>query len=186
MSGVVGPFLIASLLVAVGGAAKVVAPTSTTRALAGVGVPTRAWMVRALGVTELALGALAAPIGGRILPGLVAVAYVCFALFVVVALRAGDRVASCGCFGSATTPPSRLHVAVNLVCAGVAAVAAAADLDPLADVLADQPLVGVPFLALAALGLGLVAAVLTLLPQVLDRSPATPAVPTFAISGGPR
>lgn len=185
MTGVAGPFLIASLLVAVGGAAKLVAPSATGRALAGVGLPGRPAVVRLLGAAELAVGAAAAAVGGRVLPAIVAAAYVAFAGFVIVALRAGERVSSCGCFGSAATPPSRLHVAVNLALAAVATVAAATDLAPLNDVLAGQPLAGVPFLGLSALGLVLVYALLTLLPQVLDRRAPSPSAPAFALSGAP-
>ncbi len=70
----------------------------------------------------------------------------------LVALLRDAPIASCGCFGKEDTPPSWVHVGVNLVAVVAAAVVA---IDPgagLFDLLADQPLAGVPFLLLAATG----------------------------------
>ena len=87
---------------------------------------------------------------------LVAVSYALFAVVVAAALRSGKPISSCGCFGKVDTPPSALHVVLNVVAAGVAAGAVfvgASEIN-LPDVLADQPLLGIPFLLLVAVGVG--------------------------------
>src|SRR5690606_27633207 len=103
------------------------------------------------GIAEVALGAAAIVIGGRISTAAIAVAYVAFAGVVLAARRSGA--ASCGCFGAAAAPPSVVHVVVNLASAGVAlATALAGDLSPVDAVLGDQPLLGVPYLVTVATG----------------------------------
>ena len=74
---------------------------------------------------------------------LVALSYLLFAAFVVVALRSGAPISSCGCFGKADTPPSVVHVVLDLLFAGVATAAAFTGDVALPDVLGDQPLLGV-------------------------------------------
>ena len=61
-------------------------------------------------------------VGGPVFAALVAVSYLAFAGFVVVALRSGAPISSCGCFGKVDTPPSLVHVVIDLVLAAVAAV----------------------------------------------------------------
>ena len=77
-------------------------------------------------------------------------------------------IASCGCFGKADTPPTRLHVAVNL---GAVAAAVAVAVQPSAGlgvVLPRQPLAGVPFVLLVACGVGLCFLLLSSLPRTLS------------------
>ena len=86
----------------------------------------------------------------------------------VLALRSGSPISSCGCFGKVDTPPSPVHVVIDLLAAGVAAtVALAGDMVALPDVLADQPLLGVPFVILAVTGIYLVFLSFTALPKTL-------------------
>jgi hypothetical protein len=178
---VTGPFAIAALVVAVGGAAKLVAPEPTADALAVLGGPHALAVPRAMGAAEVLLGAAAIAYGGRLLAGAVAAAFLAFAAFVLVARRHGG-VASCGCFGRTSTPPSLLHVGVNMGCAAVAGLAAAAGVPAVADALDGQPAAGVPFLALVLTGTWLVYAVLTVVPEVLAATrPAEPAVSTFRL-----
>ena len=70
------------------------------------------------------------------------------------------------------TPPSRLHVGINVV-AIAAAVAVA--LNPgvgLVDTIRVQPLAGVPYLALLAVGVSLVFVALSSLPRTLALVPS--------------
>lgn len=182
MDTLTGPFAIAALVVAVGGAAKLLSPEPTADALAALGGPSNPLVARVLGAAEITLGASALAYGGPMLAALLAAAYAAFAAFVLVARRNGG-VASCGCFGRSDTPPSLLHVGVNLVGAGVATVASLAGLPDLTDVLADQPAVGVPFVLAVLTGSFLVYALLTVVPEVIAASPpATPAVATFHLA----
>lgn len=171
-----------AVVLAVGGAAKLLAPHPTASALAALGLPSRRGVVLVMGAGEVAVGAWAATMGGRHAAAVVAAAYLAFAGFVVAARRSG-AVASCGCFGQAETPPSLLHLVVNLVAAGVAAAAAVADVAGLGDQIGSGPLAGVPFVVLVATGVYGIHALLTVVPAVLAQTgPApAPAIQTFAL-----
>jgi hypothetical protein len=163
-----GPFAIAAALLVAGGAAKAARPGDTANALGAVGLPRSALLVRVGGLSEAAVGVAALTFGNRGTAVLVAVSYAAFAVFVTVALRTGAPIASCGCFGKADTPPTRLHVAVNL---GAVAAAVAVAVQPSAGlgvVLPRQPLAGVPFVLLVACGVGLCFLLLSSLPRTMS------------------
>jgi len=163
-----GPFLIAATLLVVGGLLKALRPLDTANALRGVGVPLGPGIVRFGGAAEAAVGIWAITTGGRWSAILVAVSYAAFTAFVVAALLRHAPIASCGCFGKADTPPSLVHVGVNLI-ACLAAVAVAVDPGAgLRAILATQPLAGAPFLLLVATGVFLTFLALTLLPRTLS------------------
>lgn len=107
------PFVAATLLLAAAGVAKVIRPSDTATALRTAGFPVGPSWVRAGAAAEVvaAVVAFAAPawLGGTV----IAVAYVSFAAFVVLALRNGWALASCGCFGRPDTPPTRAHAVLN-------------------------------------------------------------------------
>jgi len=172
MSVLAGPFAIAAVLLAAGGAAKAVRPRDTARALTAVGVrfprmlPGRV-VVRIGGAIEAAIGVAALLVGGPVLCALVAASYLAFAGFVVVALRSGAPISSCGCFGKVDTPPSMVHVVLDVAFAGVAAAAAFTGGVALPDVLGEQPLLGIPFLVLLVLGCSLVLLAFTSLPKTM-------------------
>src|SRR5262249_30242976 len=119
VSVLAGPFAIAAVILAAGGAAKAVRPRDTARALAAVGIrfpralPARV-VVRVGGALEAAVGLAALLVGGPVLCTLVALSYLMFAVFVGVALRMGAPISSCGCFGKVDTPPSGVHVVLDV------------------------------------------------------------------------
>jgi hypothetical protein len=171
MSVLAGPFAIACALLAAGGALKAVRPGDTANALGAVGfrvprTPARA-LVRAGGAFEALLGVAALMTGGPVLALLVGLSYVGFAGFVVLALRTGAPISSCGCFGKVDTPPSPVHVVVDTAFAGVAFGAAVVGGVALPDVLAGQPLAGIPFVFLLAIGCYLVFLAFTALPKTM-------------------
>ncbi len=176
MTALVGPFLIVCVILALGGGAKIAAPVQARRALRAVGVDVPLWSVRGLGVAEVALAAVAVLKGGVVLPIAVGMAYLAFAGFVLLMLRSGAGT-SCGCFGSASTPPSGLHVAVNIVSA--AAAFGAAGVDGLVTTLGDQAGAGLPLVALVLVGAYVMYLLLTALPTVL--APPERAVAAFAL-----
>jgi hypothetical protein len=162
-----GPFAIAATLLAAGGAAKALRPADTANALRTMRLPSSPLLVRVGGVVEAAVGAAALAVGDRTTAVLLALSYLAFAGFVVLALRRGAPISSCGCFGKADTPPSRVHVAINL---GAVAAAVAVAVQPgagLPDVLGRQPLAGIPFVLLLACGVGLVFLALSSLPRTM-------------------
>jgi hypothetical protein len=110
---VTAPFLAAAVLLGFAGAAKIVRPGDTARALRLAGLPaSRTWVrAGALGEAAVACAALAVP--GPVTGALVAGSYAAFTGFVVVALRRRWPLSSCGCFGKPDTPPTRSHAALN-------------------------------------------------------------------------
>lgn len=168
MSVLAGPFVIAGALIVLGGAFKAIDPADTAYALREMGLPHATLLVRAGGVAEVVIGLGALVLGGPVFAALVALSYLAFAGFVVLALRSGSPISSCGCFGKVDTPPSPIHLVIDLLAAGVAvAVAVAGDVVALPDVLADQPLLGIPFILLALTGIYLVFLSFTALPKTL-------------------
>ncbi len=151
-----GPLLAAAGLLVAAGAPKVRRPESAVRALHSVGLPVPALVVRMGGAAELAVGAAAVVTGARWTAALVAASYLAFTAFVALALRSGGVVASCGCFGRADTPPTLMHIAVNVLLAAGAASAVAAPPGGLPSVLSAAPWGGVPLLGYAA-GCGVLA-----------------------------
>jgi hypothetical protein len=162
-----GPYLIGCALLAVAGAAKAARPGDTARALHEL-VPAVALVpatvaVRAGAIVECALGVAALALPRPPLAGAVALSYLVFAGFVLLARRRGGPLATCGCFGAPDTPPTILHVVVNLgITVSAVAVAAHGFGGTLGDVLAQQPWHGVPLVVVSGLGAWL--AFLTLVP----------------------
>lgn len=117
MVDVSGAYAAACLLLALAGAWKLAAPDPSVRALASVGLPSGPGAVRILGAGEVALGLGALASWWWWTAGLVAVTYLGFAGF-VLALRFRPEEGSCGCFGASATPPSLVHVGLDLALAG--------------------------------------------------------------------
>ena len=105
-------------------------------------LPSAQWLVRAVGIAEAVVAVAALATGWWFLALLVAASYLAFALFVIGALRAGKPLSSCGCFGKVDTPPTMVHVVIDLAAVAVATGVAVAPDAALPDVLADQPLAG--------------------------------------------
>jgi hypothetical protein len=171
----IGPYFAACLLLVVAGGAKLARPAPAAKALADVLGPSRRVArsrslrrsVRALAVIEIATGLIALARPGGVEAALVAVIYMCFAGFVVVARMRGGPLASCGCLGVTDTPATRLHVVLNLgyaVSAAVVAVTVRSTWVP--DLLRHQTVLGVPLLLAAALLAVLTALAMTRLPRL--------------------
>lgn len=114
MSSILAPAMAAALLLALAGAQKLLDPTLTVGALEAMRLPASPVLVRVGALIELVVGILAVVVGG---PAwwLVAASYVGFTAYVLVALRRGVPIGTCGCFGRAETRPSWSHVRLNAV-----------------------------------------------------------------------
>jgi hypothetical protein len=121
------PYLAAAALLVVAGGPKVVDPLPLVRALRSAGLAAGRFPVRLFAIGEVVLGVAAMLSPARGVAAAVAVTYAGLTAFVGHALRRGGVLASCGCFGTADTPPSRVHAALT---ASAAAVAAALAADP--------------------------------------------------------
>lgn len=119
------PYAAAAVLLVVAGAPKVLDPGDLHRAVRSVGMPVGREAVRAFALAEVVVGAAALALPGPATALLLAALYTGFTAFVVVALRSGGVVSSCGCFGRADTPPTVAH-AVLTGGAALAGLAAAA------------------------------------------------------------
>lgn len=168
MTVLIGPFQVAVVLLVVGGALKAVRPDDTVGALRAFGIPVPGWGVRAAGAAEAGIATWALLTGARLAAVLVAISYAGFAVFVWSAARRSLPIASCGCFGTVDTPPSMVHLGLNLVCSVIALGVAIAGGAGYAEVVGDQPLAGVPYTLMVALGAWLAFVALTALPRVLS------------------
>ena len=168
MPEVAGPYFAAALLLAVGGALKASRPHPTARAVSALGLPSSATAVRLGGVFEVGVGAGAVLVGGRVIALLVAFSYLVFAAFVAAALVRRVPLSSCGCFGEDDTPPTAVHLAVNLAAALVAGLVALEPLGGLGsvDVMGDGPLLQAVFVVSTAVTAYLTYAALTALPRL--------------------
>lgn len=153
MSALTGPALVAAALLALAGAQKLVDPTMTVGALRALGLPASAGSVRVGSAAELMLGVTAIVVGGPPLWWLVVASYAVFSVVVVLALRKGTMIGSCGCFGREDTPPHPVHVALNAVL-GVAAGSVAVTMSGSPwDQVVDHGWTGAGVVALAAIAL---------------------------------
>ena len=120
MAALAGPFLVTTALLGGAGALKVVRPAATAGALREMGIPASSTAVRIGAGAELAVATAAIIDGSRPFAALVAASYLAFAAFVLVALRRDVPLSSCGCFGVEDTPPTGVHLALNLAAAATA------------------------------------------------------------------
>lgn len=138
-----GPYAVAAALLIIGGALKARDSAPTVGALRALGLRAPSELVRVLGAGEVGIGAAALLFDSRVVAALVAASYAAFAGFVVLALRRGTMVGSCGCFGRIDTPPTMAHVVVNATMAALStAVAIRPEATSFAGALGDQPLLG--------------------------------------------
>lgn len=157
----IGLYFVAAGLLVVAGVAKALRPADTARALAELAHlprlrPVR-WLVRAGALAEAAVGIAALALPRSVTAALVAVSYAAFGAVVLTARLRGGPLATCGCFGRPDTPPTTVHIALNLVFATVAAVVAATApaTATFAGALAHQPWHGLPLLFVSGVGLWL-------------------------------
>ena len=166
MDGLSGPFFIAAALLVLAGVPKITEPGDTVRAIRSVGLRTNSLSVRVLAVLEVVVGLAVISFGGPLPAALLTLLYAGFAGFIVLAIRRGGAIASCGCFGKTDTPPTYAHLVLNLSAVGLGIAALLAPPGGLVDIIGDQPAFGVPFVGFVALGAWLGYVTLALLPQL--------------------
>ncbi|MBA3362238.1 MAG: DoxX family membrane protein [Acidimicrobiia bacterium] len=147
-----GWFYITGALLVVSGVQKLADPNPTAGALRAARLPHRTMAVVALAAAELIVGVANLLASSRPLAFAQAGLYAAFAAFVVYALTRRIPIASCGCFGKPDTPPTVLHLVINLAAVVVATVAALNGFVDLGTVVSSQPLAGVPYLGFLAVG----------------------------------
>jgi hypothetical protein len=84
-----------------------------------MGIPVDDTRVRVLAGAEIVVGALALSVTSRAVAACVALSYIAFAIFTVVALYRDLPIDSCGCLGRLETPPGGRHlIVIGVVLAG--------------------------------------------------------------------
>jgi hypothetical protein len=165
-----GLYLIAAGLLVVAGTAKAARPNDTARAMVALlpsppSLRLLRYVVRVGALAEAALGAVALAFPRPATAALVALSYFCFFGVVAYARRRGGPLATCGCFGRPDTPPTALHLVIDVVLAAAATAVAvgAPSQGTLVTQLAHQPWAGFPLLFVSAVGLWLTAQALSAL-----------------------
>lgn len=148
-------------------------PEPTRGALKATGLPSATAVAMTLGVWEIAAGAIALVFGGVIGGGMLALTYLGFAGFVGFALARNLPIQSCGCFGRDDTPPTWLHVAVNLTAATAGTWIAVTGTGDLLSTLGQQPLAGIPYVGFVGIGVYALYLLLAELPQTLSLARGT-------------
>ena len=150
VSPLAGPYLAATVVLALAGAVKLADPGGTRVALRTVGLPSSVAVARGLGAVELVLVAGVLAVGGPV-PALgVAATYLGFAVVAEVLRRRTDGQADCGCFGAASAPVTRVHVAVDVALAAVALATLADPVPNVVEALGDGEGGGAQLVVLAA------------------------------------
>lgn len=162
-----GPALIAAIVLAAAGAAKVLRPSDTAKALAAAGAR---WaspgVVRTLAAAELALAVWAGLSAHVVALAGVAVAYMAFAVFVLWAMHQQTPLSTCGCFGEPDTPPTLTHVVVNVALGAAAAWGVSSAPPSIVALAGDHPAATGVFALAVAVASGLVIVVLTEMARV--------------------
>ena len=162
-----GWFFLSAALLLVSGGAKLANPAPTSGALRVAGLVSSSRVVYTLAVAEIATGA-ASLLGGGAWGGWAsAILYGAFGMFVAFALRRRVPISSCGCFGKVDTPPSVVHLLLNVAGLGGGVWAALTSAPSLISVLREQPLAGLLYLGFLVAGTYAAYLLLTALPVLL-------------------
>jgi hypothetical protein len=113
-----------SFLLLASGIWKAREPTATKEALATAGLPVGSMAVRVLAAVEVSVGAGLLLTGSWPWYAAAAILFFGFSGFVLQALVRGLPIRTCGCFGRADSPASRLHLVGTTLVASAMAVAA--------------------------------------------------------------
>jgi len=159
-------FATAATVLTAAGLAKAARPADTARALRAGGFPARDWIVRAASGVEAAIGLAALTAGGRLAAALVAISYSGLAVFVAVALLRDTPLSSCGCFGEPDTPPTILHVVIDVLLSVAAWMAVAHPVRGLPAAIAADPSQGLVLSGLIGLATYAAVTALTALPRL--------------------
>ena len=159
MTALAGPLHLLALVLVVSGSGKLVDPWPPTGAMRDAGLPVpfrgRATSGLLLGGVEALVGLVALAVPTWWAAASLGAFYAALAAF-VIRLRRRDGEAGCGCFGASSTPPGQAHLVLNGVAATVGFGAAAAGVPDIVHVFDDGLGVAIPYVALLAIGAGLV------------------------------
>ena len=165
-----GPVTAVMILLLVAGAQKLLDPSSTSGALQAAGLPSALALVRALGLVEVGAGVAYLVWGGPLPAAAGALLYAGFGWFVINAIARDLPISSCGCLGATETPPTMIHVVMNLGSLGVLVAAVIIPVAPLGGLVGQELDVLVPHVLFTGATVYLLYALLTVLPLVSKRA----------------
>lgn len=122
-----------------------------------------------LAATEITVGSTALLLTHPLAAWAVGLVYAGFAGFVALAMSRRLPIASCGCFGKADTPPTWIHLAINLAAVSGAIAMATGGGPSLPSVLAQQPMAGIAYLGFLGVGVYCLYLLLSELPRLITR-----------------
>jgi hypothetical protein len=136
----------------VSGASKLLDPADTAQAMRGMGLPGSPARVRAGAALELGIAAAAITLSGHVPAAAVALSYLLFTGFVVLALVRHAPLRTCGCVAHLDLAPTPGHAVANAAAAAVALVVAIEGWPGLGDLVDADALDGLVLAGLGALG----------------------------------
>jgi hypothetical protein len=144
---------------------KVASPDLTSGALRAARLPHDRFLVRGLGIAEVAVGVSGIVLGTATPAVLAGALYAGFAWFVVKAMRNQLPIATCGCFGAAETPPRINHLVVNVAAVLVMVLAVAYPIGPWGGIAELSVWQAVAFVGFTGVSVYLLYAILAVLPM---------------------
>lgn len=174
MSLLAGPVFAIAGVMGAAGVLKLARPDTTAKAMKAAGLSDSVLAVRVVALTEIVLAAAAIAFGTRVTATLLTIYFTLFALFSFVLLKRGGRGVPCGCFGETekAAPTTPIHVVMNAVAALASTAAIVWPTGGLGANLAEQPLLGIPFLVLTGLFGWLWYLGLTAFPEIVAKTPS--------------
>lgn len=164
-----GPVTAVMILLMIAGIQKIFDPSTTSGALRAARLPSSPRTVRLLGLLEVGVVTAFLVWGGPAPALFAAILYAGFAWFVLNAIVRKLPISSCGCLGSAETPPTLVHVVMNIAAVVVLVVAVAIPMGPMGGVIGVGWAVAVPYVLLVGVSTYMLYALLTVLPLVSRR-----------------
>jgi len=147
-----GVFLVGASLLVVSGISKMIRPLATVRAMKNLRLPASIGLSRFLGALEAVIGVSSA-VTGWVVPCIgSALLYLGFTGFVLLSMAVGERGVSCGCFGDIDTPPSWMHVVLNILFAGAGVAVAAQGSGGLIHEFRNSPMNGLVLVGVVTVG----------------------------------
>jgi hypothetical protein len=150
VTSLAGPYLSAACLLVIAAAGKMRRPADLSRALRGLRLPAGPTVVRFVAAGEGAIGVWVLASGSAAAAWALAGSYAVFTGVVILAVARGGVLSSCGCFGTADTPPTAVHVAVTAAFAATAAAVALHPVGPAVGVFANGPASGLALVSATA------------------------------------
>ncbi len=170
-----GPVTAVMVLLLFAGAQKIVDPSSTAGALRVARLPSSHPIVRFVGAAEV-LVVVSFLVWGGPLPALAGAAfYGGFAWFVINALVRRLPISSCGCLGATETPPTMIHVVMNLGAVALLVTAVIIPIAPMGGLVGQESKVIFPYMLFTGAAVYLLYALLAVLPLVGRKARSTDA-----------